>query len=199
MLICFGSRKNWVQHAVDKADNNAPGKAAGYYLVFTERKGSANFEWKRKHSTTLRKHTGLWHYLSRSTATVTLLGLSSSGTGLDPPNTICPNSFKFPSYIRIDALCKEVLEASFVLLIYFFFLNLKTLKLCPLRCRDLRAENSFIQVGANSITMSWFMFGTSENIKEMKVAEAPFWLNGRKKELTGIPGPSALANTLDLT
>lgn len=94
---------------MDKADNNAPGRAAGYYLVFTEGKGSADFEWKRKHSTTLRKHTGLWCYLSQSTATVTLLGIRSSGIGLEPPNTICPNSFKFPSYIRIAALCKEVL------------------------------------------------------------------------------------------
>lgn len=117
VLICFGSRRNWVQHTVDKADNNAPGRAAGYYLVFTEGKGSADFERKRKHSTTLRKHTGLWRYLSRSTTTVTLLGISSSGIGLEPPNTLCPNSFKFPSYIRIDALCKEVLEAPFVLLI----------------------------------------------------------------------------------
>lgn len=40
---------------MDQDDNNAPGRVAGYYLVFTEGKGSADFELERKQSTTWEK------------------------------------------------------------------------------------------------------------------------------------------------
>lgn len=69
-----------------------------------------------------------------------------------------------------------------VLFSRFFFVNLRTLQLHPLHhSRDLSTENSLIQVRANSITMSWFMSCTSENMKEMRVAETHFWINGRKR------------------
>lgn len=51
----FGSWRNWEQHTVDKDDNNASGRVAGYYQVFTEAKGGADFELERKQSTTWEK------------------------------------------------------------------------------------------------------------------------------------------------
>lgn len=37
---------------MDKDDNNVSERVAGYYMVFTEGKGSADFELERKQSTT---------------------------------------------------------------------------------------------------------------------------------------------------
>lgn len=150
--------------------------------------------WRESNLPLEKKHWTV-AYLTPSNTSVALLGFS--GTHLESSNAICQTSFRFPSYVRLYALCKETWEAPFVLLV--FFVNLRTLQLHPLCYRgDLRAENSIIQVGVNSITTSWLMPYTSENIKRNEGCRSSVWINGRKKERTGIHGPSALENMPDL-
>lgn len=126
--------------------------------------------WRESNLPLEKKHWTV-AYLTPSNTSIAILGFS--GTHLESPNAICQTSFRFPSYIRLYALCKETQEAPFLLL--FFFVNLRTLQLHPLCYRgDLRAENSIIQVELNSITTSSYMPYTSENIKGMRVVEAQF-------------------------
>lgn len=196
VLICFGSWRNWVQHTVDKDGNNAPGRVAGYYLVFTEGKGSADFELERESNLPLEKQhrtvalfTSI-KYIHRTTRHKVPLGLLYSHLMKSAKVPSC-----FHLITRWYALCKGIQGAPFVLLV--FVVNLRRLQLHPLHYTDLRAENSLIQVRVNSITMSWFMPSTSENTKEgCRSSVLSQW---KKKELTGIPGLWTLANRPDMT
>lgn len=178
MLICFRSWRNWVQHTVDKDDNNAPGRVAGYYLVFTEGKGSADFELERKQSTP-------WEKKNRTVALFTSIKYIYCTTrhkiSVGPVYRQC----NLPNFFQVSFLQKIICTVQWHTGSFFcspdFFANLRTLHLHPLHYRrDLRAENSLIQVRVNSITMSWSMPCTSENIKGMRVVEAQLCINGRK-------------------